>query len=74
MTTRRVVLLVCDTCGEVFDHGARIVRQALAGARHEGWERKRVDGELHDTCGVCLGKYVRTGMGFLEPVRARAES
>lgn len=70
MSTRRVVLLVCDTCGEVFDHGNRTVTRALAEAKREGWERKphwlnQHGYEWRDKCGVCLGKYIRTPMGYL---------
>ncbi len=71
MTTVRVVLLRCDECGEIFDTGARTVRAALAGARHDGWERHLNEAEhrYDDHCGICLGKFWRSGMGYLHPVK-----
>lgn len=65
MTARKVCILVCDSCGEVFDEQNETITAARHAARHEGWTKPE---NGIDKCGICNGTHYRNHLGHLWPM------
>lgn len=39
MTARKIVILICDSCGQVFDRQNETITAARHSARAEGWTK-----------------------------------
>jgi hypothetical protein len=69
VTARKICILVCDSCGEVFDHQNETITAARHAARALGWAKPE---NGVDKCGVCNGKFIRSDYGWL-PARKEDE-